>query len=150
MSSATARTGYGVAAMGSIWMERNAGTASARRTTPARKGTAAIHGRGGEPATRVRCQRCQRSARCGPASAIDNTGVVSNGCGGIIRNPGQITGNPVKNTCISPSDSGPSSTSTVPEFPMGSLWILALATMAAAVSLTRSSNRASGATKRLD
>lgn len=66
----------------------------------------------------------------GPTGSIANSGVVSDGCGGVFNNSGHLSGNPARNTCISPKSSGPSSTSTVPEFPAGLLGILAFAIMA--------------------
>jgi len=83
-----------------------------------------------------------------PGGTIDNTSDFTNGCGGSINNSGQIAGNPVKDTCSTPASSGPSSTSTVPEFPVGSLGIAAFATIAVVALLAGSSNGAQRRTGR--
>jgi hypothetical protein len=69
----------------------------------------------------------------GPSGTIANSGTIATNCGGTIVNSGKLSGDPVVNTCKSPTPSSPA----VPEFPFESLGIVAFAIMAIVVSLTR-------------
>ena len=81
----------------------------------------------------------------GAPGSIVNLSTLADGCGGVFDNSGSLSGNPAEDNCHSPAGIGPgaasSSTSTVPEFPSGSVGALALLALALAVALA---NRGSG------
>ena len=70
---------------------------------------------------------------------ISNGGTITDLCGGTIYNSGQISGNPV----ITTSSCAVTSTATVPEFPIGSIAVLAFVTIAIVASLAKRGRRIS-------